>query len=145
MTQPDKSTPYVLLDQETITQLKHSAETAPIKRARVCLHQHHEDKIQEMVIALCRGTKVRVHRHPGRSESFHVVEGILEVLFFDDAGKELERLVLGEPSSGYPFLYRLNTSLWHSVVPVTEIAIVHETVAGPFSTESSEFLSCIEP
>lgn len=141
MPEPVHSPPYLLIDQDTVTAVTQAAKTDPVRRARICLHQSHDDSIQEMLIALCRGTKVRIHRHPGRSESFHVVEGVVEVLFFNDQGEELERLVLGEYRSGYPFLYRLNASCWHSVVPVSEVVIIHETVEGPFSDDSSEFIA----
>ena len=125
--------------QEQLRQLKQAALHAPLKRARLCLHLDHRDSVQEMVIAFCQGSYVRPHRHVNKSESFHVIEGELMVILFDDKGQVTRRIKMGPSSSGYTFLYRLSSSLWHTVVPLSEFVIVHETVTGPFAKEDTEF------
>jgi cupin fold WbuC family metalloprotein len=119
--------------------LKQAALQAPLKRARLCLHHHHEDPVQEMVIAFCRRSYVRPHRHANKSESFHVIEGELAVVFFDDNGQVTHRIRMGPLDSGHPFLYRLSGNLWHTVVPLSEFVIIHETTSGPFVEGETEF------
>lgn len=130
----------VIVLPNAVEQLKDAAWKAENLRARICLHADTSDPVQEMLIALCAGTKVSIHRHPNKTESFHMVEGELDVIFFDNDGKETERLRLGAPASGHPFMYRLNSPLWHSVEPITNVAVVHEVITGPFNTSSNEFL-----
>ena len=122
-----------------IEELKRTAAKAELKRARICLHPDHEDDIQEMIIAFCKGTYLRPHRHQNKSESFHVMEGKLAVVFFDDNGTVVRRLILeaGKPSAS--FIYRLNRPLWHTVIILSETALIHETTNGPFVREEREF------
>lgn len=136
--------PSVLVAKESITllptdmvdRLKAMARNAPLKRSRFCLHLSHEDAVQEMVIVLHRDTYIRPHRHEGKTESFHMIDGAVLVAFFDDLGI-ITRTVRLEAGLQQTFLYRLSSHLWHSVVPLTEFAVFHEVTTGPFSP--SEF------
>jgi len=119
--------------------LKQGAAAAPLRRARLCLHKSHADAVQEMVIAFCRDTYNRPHRHWGKSESFHVIEGRVAIVFFDDEGRQSRHVCLGTRSDGLPFLYRLASDLWHAVIPLTEYVIIHETTTGPFVPGQTEF------
>jgi len=119
--------------------LKLAAVASPLRRARLCLHHNHDDKVQEMVIAFCRDTYNRPHRHRNKTESFHVIEGELLIIFFDDAGKVTRRLKMSPLGNGQTFLYRLSSSLWHTVVPLSEFVIIHEITTGPFIKEEAEF------
>lgn len=119
--------------------LKREAAHACLRRARLCLHLDHSDQIQEMVIAFCRDSYVRPHRHAGKSESFHVIEGELVVVIFDDAGQVTRRIEMGPIASGKTFLYRLSSNAWHSMVPRSDFVIVHETTGGPFTKAEQQF------
>ncbi len=120
----------VVFSRSQIADLKRRALEHPLKRARVNLHASLSDKVQEMVIAEHKSTYVRPHRHPGRLESFHVVEGELTVVMFDDAGNVTEAVGMGGP--GGALLYRQLESVWHTVLVESEFAVVHEVVEGPF-------------
>lgn len=123
---------------EELTQLKRAAQAAPLKRSRLCLHHDPQDQVHEMVIAFCRGSYVRPHRHQNKSESFHVIEGECEVLFFDDAGQVVSRLKMG-PAPDQVFLYRLASPRWHTVIPLSEFVVLHETTSGPFLPDQAEY------
>lgn len=127
--------------QEQLDRLKQAATQAPLKRARLCLHHNHSDKVQEMVIAFCQESYVRPHRHVNKSESFHVIEGDLAVVFFDNKGHVTRRIKMSPCGSGRTFLYRLSSSLWHTVMPLSEFVIIHETTTGPFVKGETEFAS----
>lgn len=124
---------------EQLNQLKLAAKEAAPKRARFCLHRDHADLIQEMVIAFCRGSYVRPHRHINKSESFHVIEGDLLVVFFDNSGSMIRRIEMGPIGTGKTFLYRLNADLWHTVVPLSDYVILHETTTGPFVKSEEDY------
>lgn len=125
--------------REQLDQLKQAATQATLKRARLCLHHDHSDKVQEMVIAFCQDSYVRPHRHVNKSESFHVIEGDLAVIIFDNKGHVTRRITMSPRGSGHTFLYRLSSSLWHTVVPLSEFVIIHETTTGPFVKGETEF------
>jgi glucose-6-phosphate isomerase len=90
-----------------------------------------------MIIVFHKDTILTPHRHPvGRSESYHVIEGAMNVYFFDDNGKVIGIIKLEERSKNYNFYYRLSSHTWHLPVPTTEYMVYHETITGPFLTEA---------
>lgn len=127
------------IDQPQLEELKRAAAGSPLKRARLCLHHSHDDKVQEMVIAFCRGSYNRPHRHQNKTESFHVIEGELLVVFFDDLGHVTRQLKLAaHGKAAGSFLYRLSSELWHTVIPLSDFVVIHETTTGPFIQGESE-------
>lgn len=129
----------VEVNRDRIDMLKEAAENDPLKRARLCLHKSHKDHVQEMVIALCGSSYVRPHRHTGKSEAFHIIEGELAVILFDNAGSITQIIRMGQVHSHNTFMYRLNNNIWHTVVPLTETVIFHESASGPFVEGGGEF------
>src|SRR5687767_10943614 len=65
------------------------------KRARICAHPSAADPLHEMIICLDRGTYIRPHRHAGKSESFHIIDGELDVVLFEDDGAIREVIRMG--------------------------------------------------
>lgn len=122
-----------------IEQLIAEARIAPLRRARICLHPDTSDTLHEMVIALAGETYVAPHRHPRKSESFHLLAGEIEVIVFSDTGQPLERHRLSAEDPTLPRIMRLQRPVWHSVIVRTEFAVVHETTNGPFRKEDTEF------
>lgn len=118
---------------EQLEELKRAAAAAPLKRARLCLHQGHSDPIQEMVIATGRESYVRPHRHQNKTVSYHIIEGELQLIFFDDQGSVSRRLHMGSRETGQVFIFRLSSSPWYSLVPLSDFVIIHETITGPFT------------
>ena len=112
--------------------LREECINSPLKRFRICLHQSTEDLVQEMIICFSRGSKVPIHRHNNKSESFYIIEGIIDVRIYNCKGELTEKIRLGDLTTRYPVLYRLNTSFWHDIDVITEFSIVHEIVTGPF-------------
>lgn len=132
--------PVITLSSQDMETLKEKAQTAPLRRARYCLHHTEDDPVQEMVIAFCADSEVPVHRHMNKSESFHVISGELEIIFHDDEGKETRRILMGEPKSGLPFVYRLAAPMWHTVRPLSDFVVIHEVTTGPFVQGDMEVL-----
>ncbi|MDB5306308.1 MAG: hypothetical protein JWO38_510 [Gemmataceae bacterium] len=109
------------------------------RRARLCAHPGPDDRLHEMLIVLDQGTYIRPHRHPGKSESFHVVKGELDVVIFHDDGTVRELIRMGPYGSGRAFYYRLMEPSFHSVLINSPYALFHETTNGPFHQGEAEF------
>lgn len=120
-----------------IALVKERAAVSPRRRARVCLHPDDGDGLHQMLIALRRGVYIRPHRHPGKSESFHLIEGALRIAFFDEQGSMDRILTLAEPGQGDSFCYRMSESRFHTVLPLTEVVVFHEITNGPFRPEET--------
>ena len=135
------------VSQGTVARLIELAKAAPRRRYRLCLHHSPELLVNEMVIVGTNDTYVRPHRHPaGKDESYYVMEGEMVVFIFDDSGKVVRHVEMGEYRSGRTVLYRLSASIYHLPVPLTDWVVYHEVYTGPFRKEQDvEYASWSPP
>ncbi|MDE3076318.1 MAG: WbuC family cupin fold metalloprotein [Chloroflexota bacterium] len=127
----------VTVSGEDVRFLKTRAAAAPRKRSRLCAHAELGDSLHEMVVVLSQDTYVRPHKHLGKSESFHIVEGALKVVILDDSGEVLRVIPMAAYGSDEVWFYRLSASLYHCVIPTTDPVVFHETTNGPFRPEDT--------
>lgn len=113
-------------------ELKRHALKEPLRRSRFCLHTDNQQMVHEMIIAQCNDTYNPPHRHSGKPKSFHMIEGKMKVILFDDAGNVTRSFIMAPPGQGEVAIFRLNKPCYFTVVPLDEVVIVHETVQGPF-------------
>ncbi len=128
--------PMIEVDDATIDMLLDAASSEPKRRARLNMHNSDDDLIHEMIIAF-RGDSLNMpHRHSGKSESMHVMRGRVDVVIFDDYGNETRRVRLGRDrnqlSFNTQFVFRMAAPIWHTVIPIDDKVVVHETTNGPF-------------
>ena len=131
--------PIVKIGFEDIQWLKEQARVNARHRIRVCVHRDTEDTLHEMFIVHARGAYVRPHKHLGKSESFHVIEGEVDVVFFDENGGITEVVPMGNYSSQKRFFYRVGTPSFHTLLITSEVLVFHETTEGPFRREDTVF------
>ena len=108
------------------------ARTVSRRRARINLHATNADKLHEMIVAVAGDSYIRPHRHPGKSESFHMIEGEVDVVVFDDSGDITDCVRLSAPGGAGAFCYRMSEPLFHTVVVKSAMAVFHEVTDGPF-------------
>ena len=129
------------VDKDDIDSLKSRALRNERERARLCTHLSVDDAVHEMLIVHTRGTYVPPHKHLNKSESFHIIEGRLDIVIFDDSGNVLEVIEMAGYPSGDPFFWRINESFFHTVVPRSEVVVFHETTSGPFRRKDTVYAS----
>jgi cupin fold WbuC family metalloprotein len=117
---------------ELVNQVKDEARKSSRLMARILMHFNHENPVQEMLIAMGRGCVVKPNRSVGRSESLLVVEGELLLVLFDENGNVVQRVEMAPPGKGKVFLYRFSSTPWHTMIPLSQEVVVHETLEGPF-------------
>lgn len=131
--------PMVTIGHAEIAKLKAAVKLAPKLRARINAHPDGEDPLHEMIIAIDARSYIRPHKHPGRSEGFHVVEGEVDIVIFRDDG-EIERVIeLGPPGGARPFYYRMSNTIFHTLIIRSDVLIVHEITNGPFRPATTVF------
>ena len=126
----------LFVTHEFVEYVKAEARNSSKLIARLLMHLSHKDLVQEMLIAMCAGCVVVPNRAVGRSESLQVVEGEMLLILFDGNGEVIKRVEMGPPESGKAFLYRFTSTPWHTMIPVTEMVVVHEALQGPFEKSS---------
>lgn len=122
-----------------LQRLKDAARNSPLRRSRLCLHREGGDAVQEMIIVLMKDVLFRPHRHLNKTESFHIIEGELEVIIFDTDGTPQRVIRMGPANSGHVFCYRLCVSAFHAILPVSDMIVMHETTRGPFVAGEASF------
>ena len=123
--------PTIVTD-DAIAFLKFVAEKNRRGRARLCAHPGNDDALHEMLIAHTGGAYVQPHKHRGKSESFHIVEGRLKIFLFGDDATWKQTIQMAKPGGGGSFFYRLHSETFHSVLPETDFVVFHEVTNGPF-------------
>jgi cupin fold WbuC family metalloprotein len=108
------------------------AET-PKRRARINVHQNSTDTLHEMFIAIERGSYIRPHMHLNKIESFHLVEGEVSVVIFNQLGDISQVVELSRSDASKSFFYRLSAPFFHTLIIRSEILIMHEVTNGPFN------------
>jgi len=127
------------VDGAAIEALKAAALANPSGKARLCAHHGPEESLHEMIIVHGARTYVRPHKHLGRTESFHIIEGNCDVLLFDDGGAIVEVVEMGPFGSGRVGYYRLADPCFHALLVRSEQVVFHETTQGPFRPEDAAF------
>ncbi len=123
--------PIACINKADLDIIKKDACISPLRRSRICVHSDADDPVQEMIIALCSDSYIPPHRHIGKTESFHIIEGRADIYFFEETGK-ISHMISLEENGTEGFYYRLSAPLYHTVLSCGEMAIIHETITGPF-------------
>jgi len=118
--------------RENVDFLKERAAESQRRRARMLAHPGSDDSIHEMLVVLARDNYIHPHIHPNKTESFHMVEGRMNVILFHEDGEILEVVRMGDTTSGLPFFYRQTRPIYHTIIPLTEFVAFNEVTPGPF-------------
>lgn len=105
------------------------------KRYRICLHDSPENRQHEMLVCTTHGDYSRPHKHVNMSESHFIIEGSERIVIFDDEGGIVDTFLL-DRSDGM-LCYRINSSVYHMSIPLSDTVIELETKGGPFVPESN--------
>lgn len=129
----------VEVDREDIAELVRQADSNPRQRIRICSHPDVADTLHEMLIVHARDTYVPPHKHLGKSESFHVIDGTVDVVLFDEQGGVTRVIRMSDYARGGKFYYRLSAALYHTLLIRSDHIVFHETTNGPFDPAHTVF------
>lgn len=126
----------IRLDRRAVDLVREAALRNPRGRARICTHRDAGDSLHEMLIGIAAASYVRPHRHHGKIESFHLVEGEAEVVILSPAGLVEDVVALGPQAS---FYYRLDAPRYHTLLLGSPVLVIHETTNGPFDPAQTDW------
>ncbi len=119
----------VCVDADLLNALKRQAQQITDKDIRLCLHSTPEALFHDMIILTRKGRYQTPHKHNEKAESWHIIEGVMGVFVFDQAGKVIQASRL-EP--GGSIVYRIDPGFYHAVMPMSDIVLFHESRPGPY-------------
>ena len=108
-------------------------------RVRINLHPDSADNLHEMFIAIRPDSYIRPHKHPRKSEAFHVVHGEVDIVIFEDDGRIAQIVKLAARSETSPFYYRMSKPFFHTLIIRSDLLVVHEITNGPFVRDETTF------
>lgn len=117
------------VDASVVSQLKEAAARYPDKNVRLCLHSGPEAEFHTMIVLDRKGTYYPPHKHARKGECWHMIEGRMAAFAFDESGTVIDAQEL---DSGDTFMYRLDIGMYHTVIPLTDMVVYHESKPGPF-------------
>jgi cupin fold WbuC family metalloprotein len=129
----------VTADDATIAELKRIAALNPRLRSRLCTHPAPSAGLHEMLIVHHCKAYVRPHKHFGKPESFHLIEGEAKVVIFEDDGRIRDVLDMAPYGCGRLCYYRMPDEIFHTILITSEWLVFHETTAGPFDPSRTAF------
>jgi len=104
--------------------------SSPRLRANLDLRNTPSDTSQRMLNALQPGTVVPIHRHRRTSETVVVLKGSLAEVYYDDNGKETERIELA--ATGADRGVQIPADRWHTI-EVHEPSVIIEIKDGAYA------------
>jgi cupin fold WbuC family metalloprotein len=126
-------------DNSDIATLKTMAGNNSRQRIRLCTHNNEANLLHEMLIVHDFGTYVRPHKHIGKSESIHIIEGLVDLVIFDNDGTVCRTVRLGDYASGHLFYFRMEAPIFHTLIIRSATLVFHETTNGPFDRAETIF------
>lgn len=120
----------MVIDQNLLDLVTARAKASPRLRMNYNLHESLDAKAQRLLNALEPGTELPVHRHRHTAETYVVLRGKLDVVFFDDLGRETERFTAG-PSTGVCGVH-IPAGQWHTVEALESGTVIFEVKDGPY-------------
>lgn len=108
-------------------------------KARICCHIDVKDPLHEMFIAITKNAYFQPHKHLHKSESLFIVRGKADVVIFKDSGKISRTIHLDAQGREGSLYYRLSRVKFHTVLPRSEVAVIHEVTNGPFKREDTVY------
>jgi len=131
--------PIVKVGREDIELLKQMALDTRRRRVRLCAHQDINEPLHEMLIVHTKEAYVRPHKHLNKAESFHLIEGVVDVVFFDESGKIEDVARMGQGPAADSFFYRISGSKYHTLLIRSDFLVFHESTSGPFVRDQTAF------
>ena len=122
------------VDRKLILQLKEALIERDVQAMRLCLHESPDAAFHEMIVLERKGNWHRPHRHPTKGESYHIIEGKLAAITFDNDGSVNSACVM-EPNGS--FMHRMEADTYHTLITLSDLVIYCESKPGPFVRENN--------
>ena len=136
--------PIAFIGNEEIDYLRGELADNAKGRVRINLHPDNDDTLHEKFIAIRPDTHSRPHKHPHKSEAFHIVYGEVDIVLFEDDGSIQQVVTLAAGSISKAFYYRMSKPFFHTLIIKSDLLVVHEITNGPFVKDGTDF-ACFAP
>lgn len=120
-----------LINDILLDEVSEKAVHSPRLRMNYNLHDNLEAKAQRLLNALEPGTKLPVHRHPHTAETYILLRGRINVLFFNEDKQVQEKQELFVGSGNYGV--HIPAGQWHTLEVLESGTVIFEVKDGPYT------------
>lgn len=99
-------------------------------------HQSLDSSVQRMLNALEPDTVVPIHRHRDKEETYIVLRGSIEAMFYNNDGEVIEQFVL-DPTQG-KYGVHIPADTWHNLKSLEKGTVIFEIKEGPYQPLTPE-------
>lgn len=125
----------MFIDKELLDKVTAKARESERLRMNYNLHESLDESVQRMLNALEPGTVLPIHRHRHTAETYVLLRGRIDVMFYDDSGAEVRRFELDPMQGAYGV--HIPHGQWHTL-EVLESAVIMEVKEGPYAPITAE-------
>lgn len=125
-----------LIDKQLLDDVSRQAQKSDRLRMNYNFHQSFDDKCHRFLNAVEPGTKVEIHRHPTKDESFVLLRGRVRVNTYNDDGTVMESVVLCPEEGRYGV--NIPKGVWHKLESLESGSVIFECKEGPFVPHEEE-------
>lgn len=119
-----------LIDKQLLDEVSRQAKKSERLRMNYNFHQSLDEKCHRFLNAVEPGTKVEIHRHPTKDESFVLLRGRVIVKTYNDDGSVIESVELCPDEGKYGV--NIPKGVWHNLESLESDSVFFECKEGPF-------------
>jgi len=120
----------MFIDSDLLNKVSEQAVSSPRLCMNYNLHECESSPAQRLLNALEPGTLLPIHRHNHTDETYILLRGKIDVMFFDGYKTEIKRFHLDPFTGNYGI--HIPRNQWHSL-EVLESAVIFEVKDGPYT------------
>lgn len=120
----------MLIGKRIIDNLLSQAQESPRLRMNYNLHDSLDAKAQRLINVLLPGTILPIHRHCHTAETYILLRGRMNVVFYNEMGGETDRFGLDPVNGNYGV--QIPAGQWHTI-EVVEPSAIFEVKDGPYT------------
>jgi len=125
-----------LIDEAFLDKISGEAKSNPRLRMNYNLHDSLDAKAQRLLNAMQPGTVLPVHRHVHTAETYFLLRGRIEVLFYNDRKELSETFEISSEAKQYGI--HIPAGEWHTVNVLEPDTVIFEVKDGPYTPLSEE-------
>jgi cupin fold WbuC family metalloprotein len=125
----------MIIDDKLLNEVEEKAKSSPRLRMNYNFHEAPESKAQRLLNALEPGTSLPIHRHRHTAETYTLLRGRIDVMFYDDNRNMTVRFELNPLAGNYGV--HIPKGQWHTLA-VIEPSVIFEVKDGPYTPIISE-------
>ena len=119
-----------IIDEQLLNEVGAQAKESPRLRMNYNFHQSLDELCHRFLNAMEPGTKVEIHRHPTKDETFVLLRGRVRVNTYNDDGSIIESIELNLDDGRYGV--NIPKGVWHKLECIEEDSVIFECKEGPF-------------